>query len=169
MVLTTRHESGNNRYPLDSVSGSSKLQKTQTRKPQEFKFFISKDQSKLSWDFQQGDSVFVFGESIVKKTPSESKKLQESCCAEHTAQKDTLKAKEEKNHTYVIRNQELKIEESKRTQRKSENWKRRQQHKLGRNAKVFDVSRCIMKSVQGSPRIEREELKKEKHATTRLK
>ena len=40
---------------------------------------------------------------------------------------------------YKTRNQELKMEESKRAQRKVFNWKRRQQQKLEKNTKVLDV------------------------------
>ena len=50
-----------------------------------------------------------------------------------------------KIHPYVLRDQELKIEESKQAQRKIFNWKRRQQQKLERNTKVLNVSEVLRK------------------------
>ena len=54
-------------------------------------------------------------------------------------------SKPRKINPYVVRDQELKIEESKRAQRIIFNWKRRQQQKLERNTKVLNVSKLLQK------------------------
>ena len=57
-----------------------------------------------------------------------------------------------KKHEYVMRGQALKAEELERTQRKEVNWRRRQQHKQGRNIKVRPVSRQLLKRFTGRSR-----------------
>ena len=44
------------------------------------------------------------------------------------------------------RNQELRMEENKRAQRKKLDWKRKQQKKLGKNVKVVDVTKLLGKT-----------------------
>ena len=50
-----------------------------------------------------------------------------------------------KINSYVLRDQELKIEDNEQAQRKIINWKRRQQQKLKRNTKVLSVSELLRK------------------------
>ena len=54
------------------VLSSNKPEKTPMSKLQEFIFCIKQNPSKSSWGVQRGDSMFVFGEFKVKKTPKES-------------------------------------------------------------------------------------------------
>ena len=56
---------------------------------------------------------------------------------------------------YNTRNQELKMEESKRAQRKVFNWKRRQQQKLEKNTEVLDVSEFLRKMFLKKPRFKK--------------
>ena len=66
---------------------------------------------------------------------------------------DTTKKRREtasmprKINPYELRDQELKIEEGKRAERKFFNWKRRQQQKLEKNTEVLDVSEFLRKKV----------------------
>ena len=57
--------------------------------------------------------------------------------------------------SYKTRNQKLKIDESKRAQRKVFNWKRRQQQKLEKNTDVLDVSEFLRKMFLKKPRIKK--------------
>ena len=50
-----------------------------------------------------------------------------------------------KINPYKLRDQELKIEEGKRAERKFFNWKRRQQRKVEKNTEVLDVSEFLRK------------------------
>ena len=66
----------------------------------------------------------------------------------HTTKKRSKAASTpRKINPYVLRNQELKIEEGKQAKRKFFNWKRRQQQKLEKNTEVLDVSEFLRKKV----------------------
>ena len=54
---------------------------------------------------------------------------------------------------YEMRNQGLKMEESKRAQRNPLNWKLRQQQKLKKNTEVLDISEFLRKMFLKKPRI----------------
>ena len=104
------------------VNSSSKPAKNPTSKPQEFKCCMKENQSKPSPVTQGASLVFVFGGSRVKETSGASEK-----CGKRTTKKGRRKIKRpSKRHPYVIRDQELKMEELERTQRKKENWRRQQ-------------------------------------------
>ena len=68
---------------------------------------------------------------------------------------------------YMLRDQELKIEVSKRAQRKIFNWKRRQQQKLGRNTKVLKVREFLRNKLPKSLRIKRDESKSRNNSLPR--
>ena len=120
------------------------------------------NQSKPPWETQTGGSVFKFGNAKARETPEEpksysaghnfvcgkaqveTKKSQGPGRMSHTTMKRRKTfSKPRKINPYVVRDQELKIEESKRAQRIIFNWKRRQQQKLKRNTKVWNVSNFL--------------------------
>ena len=69
----------------------------------------------------------------------------------HTAKKGKKTASTpRKINSYKLRDQELKLEESKRAKRKFFNWKRKQQQKLGKNTEVLDKSEFLLTEEEGS-------------------
>ena len=129
-------------------------------KPKEFKFSAYTNQSKPSWETQTGGSIFEFGNTEAKGT-SEDFKTHSSGhkCIFGKVQVKTKKtqgptrkrrktfSKPRKINPYVLRGQELKIEESKRAQGRIFNWKRRQELKLERNTKLVNVSEFLRKKL----------------------
>ena len=123
------------------------------------------NQSKPPWETQTGGSVFKFGNIKARGTPEkpkpysaghnfvygkaqvETKKSQGPDRMSHTTMKRRKTfSKPRKINPYVVRDQELKIEERKRAQRIFFNWKRRKQQKLERNTTVLNVSKLLQKN-----------------------
>ena len=102
-------------------------------------------------------STFMFGavKIRVEKSPAESNKRKYK--------------RPRKINPYVIRDQELKMEESKHAQKKIKNWKRRQHHKLERDVKVMNVSVLLMKRFPGKPKNKKKRTNKGKYVTTRVR
>ena len=77
-----------------------------------------------------------------------TKKTHESDHMGHTTKKRrTAASTSRKINPYVLRNQELKIEEGKPAKRNIFSWKRRQQQKLEKNTEVLDVNESLRKKV----------------------
>ncbi len=108
--------------------------------------------------------ILVFGKAQVG-----SKNSQEPGRMGHTIRKrrKTL-SKPRKMSPYVLHDQELKIEESKRAQRKIFNWKRRHQQKLRRNTKVLNVSEFLWKKFRKRSKNKKRRTNKEKQVTTKV-
>ena len=77
-------------------------------------------------------------------------------------------SKPRKINPYVVRDQELKIEESKRAQRIFFNWKRRQQQKLERNTKVLNVSKLLQKKFPKKSKNKKRRINTQEQVTTKV-
>ena len=70
---------------------------------------------------------------------------------------------------YMIRDLELKSEEKLRNQRKSDNWKRRQELKLKDDTEVLNVSRLLRKKAPKEPKKEMKTANIQKQVTSPTK
>ena len=158
-----------------NIVKAAKKWKSPTNKPKEFKFSANTDQSKPP------EGVFMFG-SAARKVPShqeltrsqvntvkkpsrwsrfgkfkvETKKAQGTDHMGNTTKKRRGSIPTpRKINPYVLRDQELKMEEDKRAKRKFFNWKRRQQQQLDKNAEVLDVSEFLRRKVPKETRKKR--------------
>ena len=68
----------------------------------------------------------------------------------------------------MLRDQELEIEESKRAQRKTLNWKRRQQQKLERNTKVLNVSEVLRKKLLKKSKNKKKRINTQRQVTNKV-
>ena len=156
-------------------------------KPKEFKFSAYTNQSKPSWETQTGGSIFEFGNTKAKGTPEEpkphssghkfifgkaqveTKKTQGPGRMGHTTRKRRKTfSKPRKINPYVLRGQELKIEDSKRAQGKIFNWKRRQRKKLERNTKVVNVSEFLRKKFLNKSKNKKRRINTQRQVTNKV-
>ena len=69
---------------------------------------------------------------------------------------------------YVLRDQELKIEERKRAQRIFFNWKRRKQQKLERNTTVLNVGKLPQKTFPKKSKNKKRRINAQEQVTTKV-
>ena len=87
----------------------------------------------------------------------------------HTIRKrHTTFPRPRKMSPYMMRDQELKREATKRIQRKIANWNRRQQQQLGRNTKVLEVREFPGKKITHRTKKKKRRIKKRKRDTTKV-
>ena len=176
------------KVPASSTTDEDEPQGSTTGGPKEFKFSVNPYQSQHPGNKQTGGSVFVFGNAKAEVTPEEpkpyssghnfvsgrnaqaqSKKSQGPRRMGHTIRKRRKTVpKPRKISPYMLRDQELKIEVSKRAQRKIFNWKRRQQQKLGRNTKVLKVREFLRNKLPKKSKNKKRRIKKQKQFTTKV-
>ena len=119
---------------------------------------------------RETNALFVFG--------ADTQKLKESGTSRSSRNRDGAESSSKpgkrkhprprKINSYVIRDQELKIEESKQAQRKIVNWKTRQQQKLGRNIEVLNVSEFLRKKFLKKSKNKKRRINKEEQITTKV-
>ena len=164
------------------------IQGSTTGRPKEFKFSVNPHQSQQSGNKQKGGSVFVFGKTEAeltqektKPSPSvhniepalnaqaQSKNSKGHCRVRQTIRRSRIPGpRPRKISSYILRDQELKIEANQRAQRKIFNWKRRQQQKLGRNTEVVEERASMRKKLPHKSKRKKRQIKIQKHVTTKV-